>query len=79
MGKVSRPKRATHKTHGGLQKSEPYKKAAQIPHCIYLEMSVPESVWRDAMGIGAGLPASGRAEDWVIEEEHILPDHVHMR
>ena len=77
-GFVSRPKLQTQANHGRLPKSESYKMAVQVSHCI-----IPKYRKRRLYGVvrkhlGEVFHRLAKQKECWIEEGHIMPDHVHM-
>ena len=78
MCDVSRPKHTTHNTDGGLQNSESYKMAVQIPYRVYTEYRRRTLFGVVRRELGPFFRRLAEQKGCIIEEGHILLDHVHM-
>jgi len=49
-----------------------------VPYCIYTEVSDESDIWSDQKGLGDMFHSLARQKESLIEEGHLMSDHIHL-
>lgn len=49
-----------------------------MPYCIYTEVSDESDIWSDQKGLGDMFHSLARQKESLIEEGHLMSDHIHL-